>query len=118
MKNTDENTDENKDKTDDTNIKLIMKIIHMTKQLQEMNTFFIDDLDNSTISQEIQNKIDVFKLFMNKNVELYEVIKIDFQDILMKICDHDWIVDYVDSSTYECKRIEYCDKCKSTKILN
>lgn len=134
MKNTDENELEDENKNTDKNVKLIMKIIHISEQMKEINNFFIDDLknsfsmklDNFTISQEIKNKldlnviqskIDLFKLMMCENVELYEVIKICFQDILMELCDHNRIVDYIDSSTYESKRIEYCDKCELTKNI-
>jgi hypothetical protein len=112
------------------NCKMLMKIIYTTEQLQEYTNYFIDDI-NDIIDvhlteldksknlkeqqlelQEIKNKMYSLKSIMNKNIDF---VKICFRNNLMKICNHNWIVDYIDSLTYECKRIEYCNKCDATK---
>jgi septin family protein len=89
------------------------KFLEKQQELQELQKQQEQELQKQEQElEEIKNKMNSFKSIINEN---YDFVKIYLRNNLMKMCNHDWIIDHIDSSIYECKRIEYCNKCESTK---
>ena len=115
---------ENDDEDDykDNNIKMLIELIQITEQLESTFQYLIPnicDIANkshvSTLSQTIKSDIQSLRFMMYDRFETFKNFKHQFEYDLMKICEHEWITDYIDKSEYASQMIIYCEKCKLTK---
>jgi hypothetical protein len=107
---------------EDNDIKMLIELIQITEQLESTFQYLIPnicDIANkshvSTLSQTIKSDIQSLRFMMYDRFETFKNFKSQFEYDLMKICDHQWINDYIDKSEYNSQRIIYCEKCKLTK---
>ena len=110
-----ENTNENVD--------ILIKILEVSEQLENALEYYIPIVDEiakksekSTLVRTTKSDIQALKFILYDRYSTFKQFKQKFENDLKETCEHDWIIDYIDNSEYECRKIMYCKKCNSTKI--
>lgn len=113
---------ENDDENENENIKMLIEILKINEQLESTFEYLIPHVKdistrsiNSTLSQKIKTDIQSFRFMMNDRFITFQNFKREIENNLMMLCDHNWIIDYIDNTEYESRQIIYCEKCELTK---
>jgi hypothetical protein len=78
------------------------------------NILYIDNLPNNNIIYEIVRQKELKNTYIIKKTEIeQEIYKCD--NTIYKLCDHDFIEDYIDLTPDTSQKIEYCSVCELTK---
>jgi hypothetical protein len=104
------------------NIEILIRMNEISEQIENALEYYIPILDEiakksekCTLVQAIKSDIQAFKFILYDRYGTFKQFKQKFENDLKEICQHDWIIDYIDNSEYECRKIMYCKKCNSTK---
>jgi hypothetical protein len=107
---------------DDNNTELLIELVKITEQLENAFEYLIPSIcdissksQDSTLPQSIKSDIQSLRFIMYDRFSTFKNFKRQFENDLMRICNHKWIADYIDTSEYESRRIVYCEYCKLTK---
>ena len=104
------------------NVEIFVELIKITEQIETTFEYLLPkavELVNksqcSTLSQPVKSDIQSLRFIMDDKFNTFKNLKKQFEYDLMDLCEHNWIVDYIDKSNYETRKIIYCDKCRLTK---
>lgn len=103
-------------------VDLLVKIVKISEEISNMLEYYIPMLQeietqsaNLTFKQEIKSDIQSLRFILYKEVDIFKQYKRQFEFDLLRVCNHEWIDDYIDKTENESQKITYCENCKLTK---
>lgn len=103
-------------------VQLLSKMMEISEEISNMIEHYIPMVreiecqsNNLTFEQAIKSDIQSVRFILHDKLNIFKNFKNQFENDLLRSCEHEWIDDYIDKSEYESQKITYCEKCKLTK---
>jgi len=109
---------------DDNDTNKILNVLKCLKEIIDVMDYNIDSLNNlnlechdSNLKNEIKFDVSSLYFLIDDKLRVFKKYEQIFKRNICLICSHEFVIDYVDDCSHDCKRIIYCKKCEIDKNI-